>query len=124
MAAFASASLAAAAFALLASAARDLDLVEGGVRRTVVIGTDARSASGVRSCRGSSVSVVFVSSSRSSCSSSSSVDDGFLDGVTEGVLISAGVNLGRPLRLAPLAIAAVAGLLAESFLTAFFLALT
>ena len=35
-----------------------------------------------------------------------------------------GVNLGRPLRLAPLAIAAVAGLLAESFLTAFFLALT
>ena len=119
----ASASLAAAALATSASAARDLDLVEGGVRRTVVIGTDARSASGVRSCRGSSVVVVFVSSSRSSWSSSSSVD-GFLDGVTEGVLISAGVNLGRPLRLAPLAIAAVAGLLAESFLTAFFLALT
>ena len=106
------------AFALSASAARDLDLVDGGVRRTVVTGTDARSASGVRSCR-DSVSVVFVSSSRSSWSSTR-----FLDGVTEGVLISAGVNLGRPLRLAPLAIAAVAGLLAESFLTAFFLALT
>ena len=44
--------------------------------------------------------------------------------MTEGVLNSVGVNLGRPLRLAPLAIAAVAGLLAESFLTAFFLALT
>lgn len=115
----ASASLAAAAFASSASAARDLDLVDGGVRRTVVTGTDARSASGVRSCR-DSVSVVFVSSSRSS----SSLVDGFLDGVTEGVLISAGVNLGRPLRLAPLAIAAVAGLLAESFLTTFFLALT
>jgi hypothetical protein len=44
--------------------------------------------------------------------------------VAEGVFISAGVNLGLPLRAAPLAIAAVAGLLADSFLTDFFLALT
>ena len=118
MAALASASAAEASYAF-AFAALSLDLVDGGVSRTVVTGTDASSERGVRSFFSAVISIAASASASSSSSAS-----WFFDGVAEGVFISAGVNLGLPLRAAPLAIAAVAGLLADSFLTDFFLALT